>query len=78
LSTLFDRLSRWARPHASDDASSPVLLVSHAGCMQVWAWIASGRAPPQDAANWPASPPYGHCWQLALPGPNALRCGVDQ
>ena len=66
LHQLFKRLSTWVQPQAARHTQPPCLIVAHAGCMQAWQWLSTGKALPTDAAQWPQPPAYGACWALAI------------
>lgn len=60
LKALFGRVAAWQPP------STPCLVVGHGGWMLARAWLASGRPPPRQAADWPAPPAHGQCWRLPM------------
>jgi alpha-ribazole phosphatase len=57
LATMLQRVAIWP-PLAG------ACIVGHGGWMLAWQWLASGRPPPQRAADWPAAPRHGACWRL--------------
>lgn len=67
LQALLDRAAAWApAPHLQPlSGSSPgAVLVAHAGWMLARRWVHEHALPPQQPADWPASPPYGTLWHL--------------
>jgi len=79
LHGLFQRTMSWLQAHAigqgdqacapTGPAQPPLLIVAHAGWMQVAAWLASGQPWPTQASQWPSPAPYGawRTWQLPAP-----------
>lgn len=61
LQALLTRSAAWAPANISQ---GPAVLVAHAGWMLARRWVHSHEQPPRQAADWPASPPYGTLWRL--------------
>lgn len=57
LQQFFERVAAWHPPGV-------VCVVGHAGWMLARQWLASGRAGPARAVDWPVAPRYGTCWRL--------------
>ncbi len=59
LQSLLDRAAAWT------PVCDQAVLVAHAGWMLARRWVHEHpQAPPQQAAEWPASPAYGALWRL--------------
>jgi alpha-ribazole phosphatase len=61
LQSLLDRAAAWQPKAAS---SQGAVMVAHAGWMLARRWAHEHEQAPQQAAQWPASPPYGTLWCL--------------
>ncbi|MFZ5545412.1 MAG: histidine phosphatase family protein [Pseudomonadota bacterium] len=67
LASLMARLQGFMQQRAQ---AGVLLVVAHAGCMQVLRWWAQARSE-ATASRWPVAPPHGRLLRLALPQP---RC----